>query len=90
VNILKHSRNTGGDENNLDSPLFRPVKNNRTGTLDRHLDPGSIYRNIVSKYGREIRRAKSWSSMTLSCRDARWRLVKLMFSFVTNRGYMSI
>jgi integrase/recombinase XerD len=29
------------------------VKNNRTGTLDRHLDPGSIYRNIVSKYGRE-------------------------------------
>jgi hypothetical protein len=27
----------------LDSPLFRPVANNRTGTLDRHLDPGSIY-----------------------------------------------
>jgi site-specific recombinase XerD len=36
----------------LDGPLFRPVKNNRTGTLDRHLDPGSIYRNIVIKYGR--------------------------------------
>jgi integrase len=35
-----------------DGPLFRPVKNNRTGTLDRHLDPGSIYRNIVTKYGR--------------------------------------
>ena len=35
-----------------DSPLFRPVKNNRTGTLDRHLDPGSVYRNIVVKYGR--------------------------------------
>jgi integrase/recombinase XerD len=37
----------------LEGPLFRPVKNNRTGTLDKHLDPGSIYRNIVAKYGRE-------------------------------------
>jgi len=30
-------------------PLFRPVKNNRTGCLDRPLDPGSVYRNIVCK-----------------------------------------
>jgi hypothetical protein len=29
------------------------VKNNRTGELDRHLDPGSVYRNIVLKYGQE-------------------------------------
>jgi integrase/recombinase XerD len=36
----------------LDSPLFRPVANNRTGTLDRHLDPGSIYQNIVMKYAK--------------------------------------
>ena len=36
----------------LDSPLFRPVVNNRTGTLDKHLDPGSIYRNIVMKYAK--------------------------------------
>lgn len=36
----------------LDSPLFRPVANNRTGTLDRHLDPGSIYRNIIMKYAK--------------------------------------
>ena len=35
-----------------DGPLFRPVKNNRTGTLDKHLDPGSVYRNIVTVYGR--------------------------------------
>jgi site-specific recombinase XerD len=34
-----------------DSPLFRPVKNNRTGTLEKQLDPGSIYRNIVQHYG---------------------------------------
>lgn len=37
---------------NLDSPLFRPVVNNRTGTLDKHLDPGSIYRNTVMKYAK--------------------------------------
>jgi integrase len=37
----------------LDGPLFRPVKNNRTGTLNKHLEPGSVYRNIVRKYGRE-------------------------------------
>jgi site-specific recombinase XerD len=36
----------------LDAPLFRPVSNNRTGTLDKHLDPGSIYRNIVMKYAK--------------------------------------
>jgi site-specific recombinase XerD len=36
----------------LDAPLFRPVKNNRTGTLEKHLDPGSVYRNILQKYGR--------------------------------------
>jgi integrase/recombinase XerD len=29
------------------------VKNNRTGHLDRHLDPASVYRNIVCKYGLE-------------------------------------
>jgi len=37
----------------MDGPLFRPVKNNRTGTLDKYLDPGSVYRNIVTKYARE-------------------------------------
>jgi len=39
-------------DENLDAPLFRPVTNNRTGTLDGHLDPGSIYRNIVMKYAK--------------------------------------
>jgi site-specific recombinase XerD len=46
LEIAKH----GGGQ---DAPLFRPVKNNRTGTLEKHLDPGSLYRNIVRKYGRE-------------------------------------
>jgi hypothetical protein len=32
-------------------PVFRPVTNNRTGNLDRPLSPGSVYHNIVRKYG---------------------------------------
>jgi integrase/recombinase XerD len=42
-----------GHRTDADGALFRPVKNNRTGRLDRHLDPASIYRNIVCKYGLE-------------------------------------
>ncbi len=34
-------------------PLFRSATNNRTGELDRPLDPASVYRNIVRKYGLE-------------------------------------
>ncbi len=40
-----------GHRSDLDGALFRPVKNNRTGELDRPLDPASVYRNIVHKYG---------------------------------------
>jgi len=51
--LAKHGGGLGTEEKDLDGPLFRPVKNNRTGTLDRHLDPGSVYRNIVTKYTRD-------------------------------------
>jgi integrase len=42
-----------GHRTDMQGALFRPVKNNRTGRLDRHLDPASVYRNIVRKYGLE-------------------------------------
>ena len=42
-----------GHEQDLSGPLFRPVKNNRTGTLEKGLKTNSIYRNIVRKYGLE-------------------------------------
>jgi site-specific recombinase XerD len=41
-----------GIDFDLDGPLFRPTSNNRTGTLDRQLDPGSLYRNVVIKYAK--------------------------------------
>lgn len=37
--------------NDLSGALFRPVRNNRTRELERPLDPNSIYRNVVRKYG---------------------------------------
>jgi len=40
-----------GDE--TAGPVFRPVTNNRTKELERPLDPNSVYRNIVQKYGLE-------------------------------------
>jgi integrase/recombinase XerD len=50
LEMLKHG---GGQEHrDLEEALFKPVVNNRTGRLDRHLDPGSIYRNIVIKYAK--------------------------------------
>lgn len=42
----------GGIVFDLDGPLFRPVANNRTGTLDKHLFPGSLYYNVVIKYAK--------------------------------------
>jgi site-specific recombinase XerD len=43
-----------GHGNDATGPLFRPVRNNRTEEkLDRPLDPASVYRNIVRKYGLE-------------------------------------
>jgi len=42
-----------GHGGEADGALFRPVKNNRTGSLKGHLDPGSIYRHVVQKYGCE-------------------------------------
>ncbi len=33
--------------------LFRPVKNNRTGTLDKHLHPESIYQSVVRHYAKK-------------------------------------
>ena len=49
---LEAGKHGGGLVFELDGPLFRPVTNNRTGGLDRPLDPGSVYRNIVMKYAK--------------------------------------
>jgi integrase/recombinase XerD len=50
LDALKHG---GANAEDLGAPLFRPVKNNITATLDKHLYPGSVYHNIVVKYGKQ-------------------------------------
>jgi len=42
-----------GHAADIAGPVFRPVTNNRTGDLDRPLDPASVYQNVVRKYGLE-------------------------------------
>ncbi|MFO1419369.1 MAG: tyrosine-type recombinase/integrase [Candidatus Competibacteraceae bacterium] len=41
----------GGD---WEGPLFRPVKNNTTGTLRKPLNPTSIYQDVVRRYGEQV------------------------------------
>ena len=41
-----------GDD--TDGPLFRPVKNNTTKILDKHLHPASVYKEIVRHYGEKV------------------------------------
>jgi site-specific recombinase XerD len=38
----------------VEGPLFRPVKNNTTGELRKPLYPSSVYHNIVRRYGKEV------------------------------------
>lgn len=35
-------------------PLFRPVKNNSTGTLNKPLNPASVYHEVVRRYGAQV------------------------------------
>jgi len=52
--LIEEYLGRAGHGDDVGGPLFRPVKNNRTEEkLDRPLDPASVYRNIVRKYGLE-------------------------------------
>jgi len=43
-----------GHGKELEGPLFRPVKNNVTGTLVKPLHPNSVYETVVLRYAREV------------------------------------
>jgi integrase len=47
------SKKNAGHRGDLKGPLFRPVKNNTTGTLQKSLDPQAVYSCIIRKYGHE-------------------------------------
>ena len=43
-----------GHLDDKDGPLFRPVRNRRSGGLRKHLEPKSLYKNVVKYYARQI------------------------------------
>ena len=43
-----------GHGEELEGPLFRPVTNNVTGTLNKSLNPRSVYRNVVMFYAKQV------------------------------------
>ena len=43
-----------GHSDDKDGALFRPVKNNVSGTLNKHLSPHSIYDSVVMHYARQL------------------------------------
>lgn len=45
---------TSGHGEDLDGPLFRPVKNHTTGHLRKALNPKSVYQEIVRRYGTAV------------------------------------
>lgn len=52
--LIEEYLGPAGRGNDVAGPPFRPVRNSRTAEkLDRPLDPASVYRNIVRKYGLE-------------------------------------
>ena len=49
--LIEHYLSMAGHGGDNDGALFRPVRNNRTGVLERPLNANSLYRNVVRKYG---------------------------------------
>jgi site-specific recombinase XerD len=52
--LLTEYLDKAGHKEDLSGPLFRPVKNNTTKTLDKQLHPDSIYQDIVRRYGDKV------------------------------------
>jgi integrase/recombinase XerD len=52
--LLTEYLEKAGHKDDLSGPLFRPVKNNTTKTLDKHLHPASVYQDIVRYYGEKV------------------------------------
>ena len=52
--LVKEYLETAGHGEDLGGPLFRPVKNNSTGTLNKPLNPTSVYQHVVRHYGKLV------------------------------------
>ena len=54
LRLMREYLAVAGHAQDLDGPLFRPVKNSRTGILRKPLDPWSVYERVVRHYGRKL------------------------------------
>ena len=52
--LVKEYLEVAGHGDDLQGPLFRPVKNNSTGTLAKPLNPASVYQDVVRRYGQQV------------------------------------
>jgi len=52
--LIQAYLDVAGHGNDLSGPLFRPVRNNTTGTLNKSLNPASIYQDVVRRYGEQV------------------------------------
>ncbi len=52
--LIQEYLEAAGHGDDLGGPLFRPVKNNSTGTLAKPLNPASVYQEIVRRYGKQV------------------------------------
>lgn len=53
IALIQDYLEAAGHGEDQDGSLFRPVKNNATGDLDKPLSPDAVYQNIVGHYARE-------------------------------------
>ncbi len=52
--LIQEYLEAAGHGGEVMGPLFRPVKNNSTGTLNKPLNPASVYQEIVRRYGKQV------------------------------------
>jgi integrase/recombinase XerD len=52
--LITEYLDAAGHKDDLSGALFRPVKNNTTKTLDKHLHPDTVYHHIVQHYGAAV------------------------------------
>ena len=52
--LIKESLEVAGHGEDWTGPLFRPGKNNTTGTLNKPLHPASVYHKAVRHYGQQV------------------------------------
>ena len=54
LRLLTEQLKVARHKEDLEGLLFRPVRNRVTGELDKSLHPGSVYQDIVKRYGTEV------------------------------------